>query len=99
MSDEERLGSECVWLYVDICSRNVLEKAGLSNIGVSADKKCPGVWVDGWQTAQVLSDLLEVKEWVFQALADCGHTTKCRPFEMLALEQRLTILQQSNVVS
>jgi len=99
MSNEKRLGRESIRLYVDICSGDVLEEAGLSYVWVPADKECSGVWIDCWKTSQMLTDLLQVKKRVFQAFADCGHATEGRSLEVLALEEGLAILQQSDVVS
>lgn len=47
----------------------------------------------------MLPHLLEVEKRIFESLADGGHTTKGSSLQLLALEQRLSILQKSNVVS
>jgi hypothetical protein len=47
----------------------------------------------------MLSDLLEVQQRIFQSLANCGHATKRRSLELLALEQRLGVFDETNVIS
>lgn len=47
----------------------------------------------------MLPDLLEVDEGILQSLADCGHATEGSSLQLLALEERLTVLQKTNVVA
>lgn len=47
----------------------------------------------------MLSHLIEIQERIFEALADGGHATKRGPLELLALEERLAILEQTDIVS
>lgn len=99
VTDEQTLGGEGVWLNVDVGTRNVLEETRLSDVGVTADEECSGVRIDGWETTKMLSDLFEVEKRILHALADGGHATESGSLELLALEERLTILEQTNVIS
>lgn len=99
MTDEQALGCEGVWLDVDIGPRDASEEARLANIGVAADQQRTGVWVDGRQTTKMLPDLIEVEQRIFQTLADGSHATEGSLLELLALEERLSILQQADVVA
>lgn len=47
----------------------------------------------------MLPDLLEVYQWIFQSLANGGHTAKSSPLELLTLKERLTIFEQTNIVA
>jgi hypothetical protein len=98
VTDKEGFRGERVWLDIDICSRDLVDKRTLSDVGVTADQKSTGVGVNSWQTRNVLSDLLEVGERVFLSLHDCGHTTKSGLLELLTSVQRVTELEQSHVV-
>lgn len=99
MTNEQTLGGEGVRLNIDIRARNVPQEARLSNVGVAANDQSPGVGVDRRQTTKMLAHLLEVEERVLQALADSGHATQGSALELLALEKRLAILQQTHVVA
>ena len=88
-----------VRLDVDVGTGDVLEERRLSNVGVSANEESAGVGVDRGQTAQMLPDLVEVEKRVLQTLADGGHATKSSALELLALEQTLTILDETHVIS
>lgn len=99
MSYIETLGSEGIRLDLDIGPGDGLEERRLANIGEARDDKCAGVGVDGRETAQMLPNLLEVHEWVLEALANGRHATKRSPLQLLALEQRLSILQQAHVIA
>lgn len=46
----------------------------------------------------MLSDLFEVRQWVFLTLHDGGHTTESGPLKLLAPVKRVTELEQSAVV-
>jgi hypothetical protein len=47
----------------------------------------------------MLADLVEVQQRVLQALDDCGHATEAGTLQLLALEERLAILEQADVVA
>ena len=47
----------------------------------------------------MLTDLLKVDKRVFEALADGGHTTKRSTLERLALEERLAVFEQADVIA
>ena len=90
---EERLGCEGPWLNIHIGTADAAQEAALADIGVSADQKCPGVGVDRWQTAKMLADLVQVGQGIFESLDDSGHTTEAGSFQLLALEETLSVLR------
>jgi hypothetical protein len=47
----------------------------------------------------VLADLLQVDEGILQTASDGGHTTKGSTLKLLALEQRLRILDKTDVIA
>lgn len=47
----------------------------------------------------MLPHLFKIDERVFETLADGGHATQRRAFELFALEQRLAIFEQTNVIA
>lgn len=97
MSDEQALGCESIGLDIDIRPGDTLQERRLSDVGVTADHQCAGVGVNGWETSQMLSDLLQVDEGVLETLADGGHATKGGALEVLALEQTLAAQKISKV--
>jgi hypothetical protein len=99
MAHKQTLGGESVWLNIHICASDAAEETRLSDVGVPADQKSTGVGINRRQTAQMLANLVKVHEGIFESLNDCSHTTKSSPFELLALEQRLRILDEAHVVS
>lgn len=112
---EQGLGCEGVGLDIDIGPGDVLEEAGLANIGVTADDQCASlvngelgslqddgeayVRVNCGQTAQMLSDLLKINKRILEPLADSCHATQAGALELFALEQTLAILDQAHVVA
>ena len=92
MTDVETLGCESVGLNLDICARDVLQERRLANVGETRDDECAGVGVNRRETAQMLPDLLKVDKRVLKPFANCCHATQRRLLQLLALEQRLSIL-------
>ena len=86
VSNEQGLGGESVWLDIDIGSGDTSQKRGLSDVWISANQEGSGVWVDGWETAQMLANLVKVEERVLETLGDGSHTSKSGALELLALE-------------
>lgn len=99
VTDEQTLGGESIRLNVDVGTGDAAQEAGLSDVGVTADQEGAGVGVDRGQTTQMLTDLLKVDKGVLETLADGSHTTQGSALELLALEQRLGILDQADVVA
>ncbi|KAI6759202.1 hypothetical protein HG530_009882 [Fusarium avenaceum] len=99
VTDEQTLCGKGIRLDIDIGAGDALEETRLSNIGVTADKQCSGVGVDRWQTSEMLADLIEVHEWILESLEESGHATKSGPLELLALEQRLTVLDETDIIA
>ena len=51
---------------------------------LTRDDQCPGVGVDGWKPAEVLSDLLQVLEALVLSPHDGGHPSQGCPLQLLA---------------
>lgn len=99
MTDKQTLGSEGVGLDIHIGAGDASEEAGLSNVGVTADEQGPGVGVDGRKTAEMLADLVEIQQRIFQSLDERGHATESGSLELLALVERLCVFQKADVIS
>ena len=99
MTNKQTLSSESVWLNIDIGSGDALQETRLSDIRVTADEKSTGVWIYRRKTSQMLTDLVEVDKRVFKSAADGCHTTESSTLELLALEERLSILEKSDIVA
>jgi hypothetical protein len=47
----------------------------------------------------MLPDLLEVDQRIFHSLGNGGHTAQSGALELFALEQRLSVLEQANIIT
>lgn len=99
MTDEQALSGEGVGLNIDVCAGDIAQEAGLSDVGVSTNQESTSVGVDRGQTTQVLADLLQVDEGVLQTTGDGCHATEGSALELFALEQRLRILDKTDVIA
>jgi hypothetical protein len=99
VTDKQTLCGESIGLNVDIGTSNALEETRLSDVGVTADKQCSSVGVDRRQTAEMLADLIEVHKRVLESLNEGGHATQSGPLELLALEQRLAVLEETDIIA
>ena len=99
MTDKQTLGGEGVRLDIDVGSRDASQEARLSDVRETADDQCARVGVDSRQTTKMLSNLVQVEERVFQSLDNSGHATQRGPLELLALEEGLSVLEKSDVIS
>jgi hypothetical protein len=61
-------------LNIDIRSSDLVDETTLPNVGVTADQQRPGVGIDGWETRDMLPDLLEVGKGVFLTTHDGRHS-------------------------
>jgi hypothetical protein len=99
MTNKQTLGRESVRLNIDIRAGDAAQKAGLSDIGISANQESAGIRVNRGQTTQVLPDLFEVNEGIFQTAADGSHATETGALQLLALEQGLSIFNEADIVT
>lgn len=99
MTNVKRLGGESIWLHLHIRPGNALQERRLADVGVSANEKRPGVGVDRRQTTQMLANLVKVEQGILQPLQDGGHATQSSPLQLLALEQRLGVLEKTDIVA
>lgn len=99
VTDKQTLGSEGVGLDIDVGAGDAAQEAGLSDVGVAADDQSSGVGVNRGQTTQMLADLVEVHQRVLEALDEGSHATEGGTLELLALIQRLAILEKADIIS
>ena len=99
MTNVKTLSCESVRLNLNVCARDVLQERRLANVGETRNDKSACVGVNRRETTQMLPDLLKVDKRVLEPLADCCHATERRLLQLLALEQRLSVLQETNIVT
>ena len=99
VTNEQGLGGESIGLDIDIGAGDVFQEAGLSDVGVTADQKSAGVGVDRGQTTQMLANLLQVDKRIFQATTDGGHATERSALQLLTLEQRMRIFDETDIIA
>ena len=87
VTNKERLCGKGVWLHLDVCSCDLVDKARFAHVGKPGDEEGPCVWIDGWETRQVLPDLLEVLERAFVSAHERGHAAQSRALQLLAAVQ------------
>jgi hypothetical protein len=99
VTDKEGLRGEGIWLYVNVGTTDATKERALSDIGIPTDKQGSSVWLNVRQTAKMLPHLVEVDERILKAFADCGHATQRRSFQLFGLEEALSILDESDIIS
>ena len=98
VTDVQRLGRECVRLDLDIGASDFVDEARLAHVGKAADEEGPCVWIDRRKTTQMLPDLFKVSQALALTLHDGCHSAEGGSFELLASVQRVSVLQQPDVV-
>merc|ERR1719219_3113124 len=98
VSDVQTLGGEGVGLHLHISSRDLVDEAGLADVRESCDDQSPGVGVDGREPTEVLPDLLQVLEALVLSPHDGRHPSQGGSLQLLTPVQRVTKLQESDVV-
>mmetsp|Transcript_14775 Transcript_14775/g.32614 ORF Transcript_14775/g.32614 Transcript_14775/m.32614 type:complete len:267 (+) Transcript_14775:1428-2228(+) len=95
---EEGLGGEGVGLHVHVCAGHLVHERGLAHVGVAGQQQCAGVGVQGRQTRDVLAHLLEIAQGCFELLQHCAHATHGCALELLTPVERVSVLQQAQIV-
>ena len=96
---KQALGGEGIRLHVDIRARDALQERRLARVGEAADDKSPRVGVDGRETAEMLADLVQVQQGLLELLDEGGHAAEAGALQLLALEERLGVLNEADVVA
>ena len=65
---------------------------------ITCDDEGPGVGVDGGQPAEMLPDLLQILQALVLSPHDGRHPTQGRPLELLTPVQRISELEQPDIV-
>ena len=99
MADEQALGGESIRLDRGISAGDGAHERRLADIGEAGNEESTGGRVDIGQTGQMLADLVEVGERVFETLDEGGHTTKGGSLQLLALVKRLRVLEETDVIT
>ena len=99
MTDVETLSCESVRLNLNVCTRDIFQERRLANVGETRNDKSACVGIDRGETTQMLPDLLKVDKRILEPLTNCSHATQRRLLQLLALEQRLSVLQETNVIT
>merc|ERR1712062_184203 len=84
VSNKQGFGGEGVRLNFNISSGDLVDETGFSHVGKSTNDDCSGVGINAWQTAQMLSDLLQISQTLSLSFHYGGHTSQGSPFELLA---------------
>lgn len=74
MTNEQRLGGEGVRLDIHVRAGDLVNEGRFADVGVSTDDEGSGIGVDGGETGDMLTDLLEVRKRVFLAAHDRSHS-------------------------
>mmetsp|Transcript_62137 Transcript_62137/g.173586 ORF Transcript_62137/g.173586 Transcript_62137/m.173586 type:complete len:234 (-) Transcript_62137:293-994(-) len=96
---EERFGSKCVWLDIDVTTGNLVHKARFSNIGQPAHQQSTGVGVQSRKARKMLSDLFQVSKRCLLAFQHSAHPTQGSTLQTLAPIGRVGILDHPNHIS
>mmetsp|Transcript_19433 Transcript_19433/g.74612 ORF Transcript_19433/g.74612 Transcript_19433/m.74612 type:complete len:651 (-) Transcript_19433:57-2009(-) len=98
VSDEERLGGEGVGLNVDVGPGDLVDEAALAHVRVSAEDNRPRDGVDRWQTAEMLTYLLQVRQARPLLLHHRAHAAERGLLQSLASVEAVSVLEQTDVV-
>jgi hypothetical protein len=96
--DKEGLCSKGIGLDIDFGPRQFVHERRFADIGVPAENESASVWVNRRQTGQMLTDLFQVRKRVLLPLHNRGHSSKGSSLQLLATEQRVTKLEETNIV-
>lgn len=99
MADEQALGGESIGLDRGISAGDGAHERRLADVGEAGNEESAGGRVDIGQSGQMLADLVEVGERVFQTLDEGGHTTEGGSLQLLALVQTLRVLEETDVIT
>lgn len=94
-----RLTRKGVRLHVNIRPCDALQERRLPGVGESANQESPRVRVDGGKTAKMLPDLIEIEQGLLELLGEGGHATEGGALKLLALEERLGVLDEADIVA
>jgi len=99
VSNEQVLGSESVGLNVNISIRDIVDKAGFTDIGEAGNDQGAGVGVDRRQSAQMLSDFFKIAQGRLKFLQQGTRATECSSLQLLGAIKRVGVLQKTHVVT
>jgi hypothetical protein len=99
VTHEQTLRRESVRLNIDVSTSHVVDQTGLADVGETGQDESAGVRVNTGKSTQMLANLLEITQTRLELLDERAHTTESRSLELLASEQRVSVLQETHVIS
>ena len=93
VTDEEILCCECVGLHLNVCTRNVVHEAGLTDVGESSHDEGTRRCVDLGQPAHVLPNLFQIAEGRFQLFEESARSSESCTLELLCSIERISVFQ------
>ena len=98
VTHKQRLCREGVRLHFHVGARDLVDEAGLADVGKAAYEDGTSVGIDGRQPGQVLPNLFQVLEALLLPLHDGAHAPQCGALELLAAVHGVGKLDQPNIV-
>jgi|SRR5277367_1754764 hypothetical protein len=74
MANEKRFCGKGIGLYVDIGPGYLVHEGTFPDVGITCKDQSPGVDFNGRETSEMLSDLLQICQWIFLSLDNSGHS-------------------------
>ena len=76
----------------------LVDEARFSDVRESTNDDSPGIWIDGRQTAQMLTNLFQISQTLTLSLHDGNHSTQSSFFELFATVKGVTILEKADII-
>ena len=106
MANEQRFCGKGIGLDVDIGPGDLVHKGTFPDVGITRKDQSPGVDFNRRETSEMLSDLLQVCQWIFLSLDNSSHShnqnaktpkglpSQCSPLELFASIQGVSKFHQ-----
>ena len=98
VTNKQVLGRESPRLHIDVGFRDVVDEAGLADVGEAGNDECATVSVNGWESAQMLAHLLEITQARLELLDEGAGATECGSLQLLRAIERVSVLEQAHVI-
>lgn len=93
MANEKALCRKRIRLHIHIGVGHVIYETGLADIGITGEDECSLVCVDGWESAEMLSDLLKIAERRLEFFNKSAHSTESRSLQLFAPVKGISIFE------
>lgn len=74
MANEKRFGCKGVGLNINIRPRNFVHKGTFPDVWITRKDKSPSIDLNGGETSEMLSDLLQICQRIFLSLDNSSHS-------------------------